>query len=102
MTVKVLRSDPAAKLPAYAHPGDAGMDVRSVEDVTLAPGARALVRRPGLLVLDEVTNHLDADARAAFGKLIRKLAPGRIVLVVSHDPAMIDLCDEKIFCQIMN
>ena len=64
--------------------------------------ARALVRRPGLLVLDEVTNHLDADARAAFGKLIRKLAPGRIVLVVSHDPAMIDLCDEKIFCQIMN
>ena len=62
--------------------------------------ARALVRKPGILVLDEVTNHLDADARAAFGKLICKLAPGRIVLVVSHDPAMIDLCDEKIFCQI--
>ncbi len=62
--------------------------------------AHALVRKPGLLVLDEVTNHLDADARAAFGKLLRRLAPGRIVLVVSHDPALIDLCDEKIFCQI--
>ncbi|MBQ2630128.1 MAG: ABC transporter ATP-binding protein [Kiritimatiellae bacterium] len=62
--------------------------------------ARALIRKPGMLVLDEVTNHLDADARAAFGKLLRRLAPGRIVLVVSHDPALIDLCDEKIVCQI--
>ena len=62
--------------------------------------ARALVRRPGILVLDEVTNHLDADARASFGKLLRSLASGRIILLVSHDPALIDLCDEKIFCQI--
>ena len=62
--------------------------------------ARALVRRPGILVLDEVTNHLDAEARAGFGKLLRRLAPGRIVLVVSHDPAIIELCDEKISCQI--
>ena len=62
--------------------------------------ARALIRRPDILVLDEVTNHLDAEAREAFGKLLRRLAPGRIVLVVSHDPALINLCDEKIYCQI--
>ena len=41
MTVKVLRTDPAAQMPVYAHPGDAGMDVRSIEGMTLAPGARA-------------------------------------------------------------
>ena len=51
MTVKVLRTDPAAQLPTYAHPGDAGMDVCSVEDVTLAPGARALVRTGLVLML---------------------------------------------------
>ncbi len=51
MTVKVLRTDPAAQLPTYAHPGDAGMDVRSIEDVTLAPGARALVRTGLVLML---------------------------------------------------
>ena len=51
MTVKVLRTDSAAQLPTYAHPGDAGMDVRSVEDVTLAPGARALVRTGLVLML---------------------------------------------------
>ena len=62
--------------------------------------ARALVRKPSILVLDEVTNHLDAEARETFGKLLSSLAPGRIVLVVSHDPALINLCDEKIFCQI--
>ena len=62
--------------------------------------ARALIRKPSILVLDEVTNHLDMEARETFGKLLRSLAPGRIVLVVSHDPALINLCDEKIFCQI--
>jgi dUTP pyrophosphatase len=51
MTVKVLKSDPAAQLPAYAHPGDAGMDVRSIEEVTLAPGARALVHTGLVLML---------------------------------------------------
>ena len=51
MTVKVLRTDPEAQLPAYAHPGDAGMDVRSIENVTLAPGARALVRTGLVLAL---------------------------------------------------
>ena len=62
--------------------------------------ARALVRNPNVLVLDEVTNHLDAKARASFAKLLRELAPGRIVLIVSHDDEIINLCDEKILCQI--
>lgn len=33
----------ADRLPVYAHPGDAGADLRSAETVTLAPGERALV-----------------------------------------------------------
>lgn len=35
--------DEALPLPAYEHPGDAGMDLRSRIDVDLAPHARALV-----------------------------------------------------------
>ena len=79
-----------------------GLDGRSLSggEMQRLAIARALVRKPDLLVLDEVTNHLDADARSSFGKLLRELAQGRIVLVVSHDPALVDLCDEKIFCQI--
>ena len=43
MKLSILRSDPSAQLPTYAHPGDAGMDVRSIEELTLPPGGRALV-----------------------------------------------------------
>jgi dUTP pyrophosphatase len=41
--VAVLRLDPGLPLPAYAHPGDAGADLMTTVDVTLAPGERALV-----------------------------------------------------------
>ena len=41
--VPVRRLDPDLPLPAYAHPGDAGADLVSAEDVELAPGERRLV-----------------------------------------------------------
>lgn len=41
--VLVQRIDDAAAVPAYAHPGDAGADLVSTVDVTLAPGERAVV-----------------------------------------------------------
>ena len=50
MTLRFKRVHPDAVLPSYAHPSDAGMDVRSVEDLTLAPGKRALVHT-GLVML---------------------------------------------------
>ncbi len=41
--VSVKRLDVGAPLPAYAHPGDAGADLVTTIDVSLAPGERALV-----------------------------------------------------------
>ncbi|HSK23320.1 MAG TPA: dUTP diphosphatase [Egicoccus sp.] len=41
LRVRRLRDD--AVLPAYAHPGDAGLDIAGVEEVSLAPGERAAV-----------------------------------------------------------
>lgn len=43
MVLRFRRIHPDAVLPAYAHPSDAGMDVRSVDDLVIAPGRRALV-----------------------------------------------------------
>ena len=37
------RLDPGMPLPARAHPGDAGLDLRSALDLEVAPGGRALV-----------------------------------------------------------
>ncbi|MGN0827411.1 MAG: dUTP diphosphatase [Kiritimatiellia bacterium] len=45
MSLKVAfrKLHPAAVLPSYAHEGDAGMDLSSVEEVTVPPHGRALV-----------------------------------------------------------
>src|SRR6201987_319914 len=42
--VLIQRLDPGLPLPSYAHPGDAGADLTTAEDVELGPGERALVR----------------------------------------------------------
>ena len=39
----ITRLDPELALPAYEHPGDAGLDLRARQGVSLAPGQRALV-----------------------------------------------------------
>jgi dUTP pyrophosphatase len=43
MKLPITRLDRELPLPSYAHPGDAGLDLYSTEDVTLGPGDRAAV-----------------------------------------------------------
>ena len=42
--VLIKRLDPGMPLPSYSHPGDAGADLATAEDVELGPGERVLVR----------------------------------------------------------
>ncbi|MBB5790928.1 dUTP diphosphatase [Jiangella mangrovi] len=41
--VLITRLDPEVPLPGYAHPGDAGADLVTTSDVSIAPGERAMV-----------------------------------------------------------
>jgi dUTP pyrophosphatase len=41
--ILLYQLDPDLEPPAYAHPGDAGADLRSVENFVLAPGERRVV-----------------------------------------------------------
>lgn len=43
MDLQFRRLDPEATLPATAHDGDAGLDLRSNVDVVVEPGERALI-----------------------------------------------------------
>ena len=43
ITLPIQRLDPAVELPSYAYLGDAGLDLRSAEDVVLAPHERRLI-----------------------------------------------------------
>lgn len=44
MKLKVMRIHPNAILPEYAHPGDAGLDLFSIEEAVLSPGDSKLIR----------------------------------------------------------
>jgi len=50
MTLRFKKIHPDATLPSYAHASDAGMDVRSVEDVTVPAKGRVLVHT-GLVMM---------------------------------------------------
>jgi len=96
--VPLVRLDPDLPLPAYAHPGDAGADLRSAVDVTLAPGERALVPTGVALALPDGhvgLVHPRSGLAARHGLSIVN-APGTIdagyrgeikVLLVNLDPA---------------
>jgi len=62
--------------------------------------ARALIRRPDILIFDEVTNHLDYESRLKMRDLLSQLRGNTTVLLVSHDPELIKLCDMEIHLSI--
>jgi ABC-type multidrug transport system fused ATPase/permease subunit len=55
--------------------------------------ARALVRRPRMLVLDEATSALDPQTAGEIGITLRKAALGRTMISVTHHLASITHCD---------
>ena len=55
--------------------------------------ARALLRRPQLLVLDEPTNNLDEESVGALLDILDALKRHATLLVVSHDPRILQRAD---------
>lgn len=43
MKLKIKKIHPDAKIPQYAHPGDAGMDLFSIEDKIIKAGEREII-----------------------------------------------------------
>ena len=95
MRIRKLRED--AVVPRYAHDGDAGLDLCSVEDVTLKPGERAAIPT-GLAV--EIAQGFAGFVHARSGRALKEglavvNAPGVVdsgyrgevkVLAVNMDP----------------
>jgi ATP-binding cassette subfamily B protein len=55
--------------------------------------ARALAHDPGLLILDEPTANLDAEAEARVYAAVRELASGRTTVLISHRFSTVRLAD---------
>jgi ATP-binding cassette subfamily B protein len=58
--------------------------------------ARALLRDTPVVVLDEPTTGLDADAARSLVEPLRDLLRGRTAIVVTHDPALLAVADRTV------
>lgn len=61
--------------------------------------ARALIRKPEVLILDEPTAPLDPGSEAGLMHTLRELAKDRIVTIVAHRPDTLAKCDRVVFMQ---
>jgi ATP-binding cassette, subfamily B, bacterial len=56
--------------------------------------ARAIIKRPSLLILDEPTSAIDAESSALIGQAINRLQEGKTMLVISHQFAGLEKFDQ--------
>lgn len=61
--------------------------------------ARALLRRSGIIIFDECTSALDADTERRVLANIIESCRHRTLIFVTHRPAVLEFCDEKILFQ---
>jgi ABC-type multidrug transport system fused ATPase/permease subunit len=59
--------------------------------------ARAMLRHPDILILDEPTAPLDSGSESSLIATLRAIARDRIVLVVAHRPETLSACDRIFF-----
>jgi len=93
----------AARVRAFAcgldeSVGDRGSQLSGGERQRLVL-ARALLRQPRLLILDEATAALDSDSEKQLLERLRGLEPRPAALVVAHRPSSLAYCDSIVSIQ---
>ncbi len=78
--------------------GDAGKALSGGQRQKVAI-ARALLRNPAILILDEITNGLDASSQAGLMQTIRHVVNDRTVITITHHAAQADCADRILLLQ---
>ena len=58
--------------------------------------ARALLRNPNILVMDEPTSSMDTQSEALLVMRLKALLPGRTIVLITHRPTLLELVDRLI------
>ena len=66
----------------------------SAGEAQLLAIARALLRRPDVIVLDEATSRVDPATQAAIAAAFGRLVAGRTALIIAHRLETLDICDD--------
>jgi ATP-binding cassette subfamily B protein len=73
--------------------GERGLSLSAGQRQRLAI-ARALLRNPRILILDEPSAALDPSAEFALAETLRKLASTCTIVVITHRPALVSIADQ--------
>ena len=66
----------------------------SAGEAQLLAIARALLRRPDVVVLDEATSRVDPATQAAISTALGRLVAGRTGVIIAHRLETLDVCDD--------
>jgi dUTP pyrophosphatase len=92
MNLKIKRLSDAAVIPQYAHPGDAGLDLVSIEAQTILPGESRLIRT-GIAI--ELPENTEAQVRPRSGLALKHQ------ITVLNTPGTIDAGYRGEICVIL-
>ncbi len=75
--------------------GERGLTLSAGQRQRLAI-ARALLRKPSVLILDEPSAALDPHSEFDLGETLRKLSSTCTIVIVTHRPALVEIADQVI------
>ncbi len=114
MEIKIIKLNEAAIIPSYSHPGDAGLDLFSIEEVEILPGETQLINtgiaialplnteaqirpRSGLALKHSITvlnspGTIDAGYRGEIGVILINHGKNRFEVVPGMKVAQMVVC----------
>lgn len=79
----------------YTNIGDKGRNISGGQKQRIAI-ARALYKKPKIIIFDEATNSLDQKTTSEIIKIIQSIKNNKLIIIITHDKEVIKYCDKTI------